>query len=88
MKRWQWGDFPTALSHALSLFDVSREGMIWGLRSACLIGPNPPRPRQASLAFRCPTFSKAERMEAGFDEGNTRMGFLDNALLRNMLLPR
>ena len=31
MKSGRGGIFPTALSHALSLFDVSRERMIWGL---------------------------------------------------------
>ena len=39
MKSGRGGSSPTALSHALSLFDVSRERMIWGLRSGCLIGP-------------------------------------------------
>ena len=39
-KRWRWGKIPHRLrSQALSLFDASRERMIWGLRRGCLIGP-------------------------------------------------
>ena len=39
-KRWRWGKIPHRLrSQALSLFDASRERMIWGLRQGCLIGP-------------------------------------------------
>ena len=45
-KRWRWGKIPHRLrSQALSLFDASRERMIWGLRQGCLIGPNPLPPR-------------------------------------------
>ena len=38
-KRWRWGKIPHRLrSQALSLFDASRERMIWGLRQGYLIG--------------------------------------------------
>ena len=39
-KRWRWGRFPHRLrSQALSLFDASRERMIWGLRGDASSAP-------------------------------------------------
>ena len=39
-KRWRWGKIPHRLrSQALSLFDASRERMIWGLRGDASSAP-------------------------------------------------
>ena len=57
-KRWRWGKIPHRLrSQALSLFDASRERMIWGLRRGCLIGPNPLPPHFSQSGERPDLFS-------------------------------